>query len=125
MRLIEEILRERFGEAIGLAFGAQNMVDPLIRAGDPKFADYQSNVAMALAKRVGAKPREVADKIVANLKIADVCEKPTIAGPGFINLRLNKEFLVKSLGEAFGDREAARGGVEKVTKPQTVVIDYS
>src|ERR1035437_1795185 len=123
MRSIDEILRERFGVAIGLAFGPENMVDPLIKLGDPKFADYQSNVAMALGKRVGAKPREVADKILANLKIQDVCETPTVAGPGFINLRLKKEFLVGALAEAFGKDE--RAGVEKVANPQTVVIDYS
>src|ERR1700744_5436457 len=103
MESIEEILRERLNVAVGLAFGAENVIDPLIKTADPRHADFQSNVAMPLGKRVGLPPKEVAGRILANLKIDDVCEEPTVAGPGFINLRLKKEFLVAALGEAFAD----------------------
>ena len=125
MKPIDELLRERFSTAIGLAFGAQNIVDPLIKTADPKNADYQSNVAMPLAKRLGMKPQEVAKQITASLNIADVCEPPTIAGPGFINLRLKKEFLATALQEAFAD--PARAGVNTIpaADAHTVVIDYS
>ncbi len=128
---IDEILRERFLQAMGRAFGAENMVDPLIKTADPKFADYQSNIAMALGKRMGVPPREAAQRIVSNLAIEDMCEEPTIAGPGFINLKLKKSFLVAALTEAFAGVGAARAGVEKVAQAsgigavQTVVIDYS
>jgi arginyl-tRNA synthetase len=124
MRAIEDILRERVGTALGVAFGAEFMGDPMIRAGDPKFADYQSNVAMALARRVGMKPREAAQKIVAALKIEDVCDTPAIAGPGFINLRLKRDFLVAALSEAFAEGPS-RAGVELTQHPLTVVVDYS
>ncbi|MGN6367556.1 MAG: arginine--tRNA ligase [Phycisphaerae bacterium] len=124
MQPIEEILRERFGVAMGLAFGAENIIDPLIKTADPRHADYQANVAMPLGKRVGLPPREVATRILANLKIEDVCETPTVAGPGFINLRLKKGFLVAALNEAFTDA-SGHGLVPKVAKPATVVIDYS
>ncbi len=124
MESIEEILRERFNVAVGLAFGAENVIDPLIKTADPRHADFQSNVAMPLGKRVGLPPREVAGRILSNLKIEDVCEEPTVAGPGFINLRLKKEFLVAALGEAFADA-SGHGLVPRVEKAATVVIDYS
>src|SRR5579862_7646981 len=110
---------------MGLAFGAENMVDPLIKPADPKHADYQSNVAMALGKRVGRPPREVAQQIVANLKIDDLCELPTIAGPGFINLRLKQSFLAAALQEGLAAPD--RAGIERVPTEaaRTVVIDYS
>ncbi len=125
MQPIDELLRKRFSVAIGLAFGAENVVDPLIKQGDPKFADYQGNVAMSLAKRVSLPPREVATRIVASLNIDDMCEKPTVAGPGFINVRLKKEFLAKALQAAFTGDAASRAGVERTPTPKTVVIDYS
>ncbi len=64
------------------------------RARTPRFGDYQANFAMPLGKRLGRPPRDVAAEIVARLDVADLCEPPEIAGPGFINLRLNDEWLV-------------------------------
>jgi len=119
---IDELLAERFKVAIGLAFGAENIVDPLIKTADPRHADFQSNVAMSLAKRVSGKPRDVAEKIIQNVKLDDLCEAPTIAGPGFINLRLKKEFLAASLLSAIYD---GRAGVERTAAAQTIAIDYS
>jgi arginyl-tRNA synthetase len=125
LKPIDETLRERFAMAMGLAFGAENMIDPLIKTADPRFADFQSNAAMALSKRVGVPAREVAERIVANLNIDDLCEPPLIAGPGFINLRIKKDYLSLALKEAFAS--ADRAGVERVptSDVRTVVIDYS
>jgi arginyl-tRNA synthetase len=120
--VIEDLLRQRFSTAIGLAFGAENMIDPLIKPADPRHADFQSNVAMPLAKRVGQSPREVATNLLHNLNLDDLCEPPAIAGPGFINLRLRKDFLTRAIAEAFADN---RAGVQKTAAPQTVVVDYS
>ena len=64
-------------------------IDPELRpATKPQFGHFQSNVALRLAKSEGKSPREVAAEIVARLEIADLCEPPEIAGPGFINFRL-------------------------------------
>jgi arginyl-tRNA synthetase len=125
VKSIDDLLRERFNLAIGSAFGPENMVDPLIKTADPRHADYQSNVAMPLAKKVGGSPRDVAAKIVAALRIDDLCETPVIAGPGFINLRLKKTFLADALKSAFAD--PARAGVDRVQGDaiQTIVLDYS
>ncbi len=84
---------------------------------------------MPLAKKLGngqAKtPRDVAAEIVACLQIADICEPPKIAGPGFINLRLKPAFLTELLKKAVTDTE--RLGVDAVAEQnrKTIVIDYS
>jgi arginyl-tRNA synthetase len=98
-------------------------VDPLIRpTQDPRFGDYQSNCAMPLAKKLGRPPREVAQDIVASLQLDDICEPPTIAGPGFVNLTLSSDFLARSLESVQTDE---RLGLPSVTKPKRVVVDYS
>ena len=91
-------------------------------AQDPKFGDYQANCAMSLGKTVNKPPREVAADIVAQLNIADLCQPPEIAGPGFINLRLRDDWIVAQLENAIHDQ---RVGVSTVSDPKTFVIDYS
>ena len=95
----------------------------MIRAAqDAKFGDYQANCAMPLAKRLGKAPRDVAADIVLQLDLADMCEPPEIAGPGFINLRLKSEWLVERLAHAVQDE---RLDVPLVEQPRAYVIDYS
>jgi len=126
---IEELLRAALEAAFGEAAAG---VDPLVRAAaDPKFGDYQSNVAMGLGKRLGLKPRDVAQRIVDALpaSAADVLESPEIAGPGFINLRLKTTFLQTALNAI--SPEPSKGddrlGIERVDDAhcETVVVDYS
>ena len=89
---------------------------------NPAFGDYQVNLAMPLGKRFGKPPRQVAEAVVANLEVGDLCEWPEIAGPGFINLRLRTEFLAVQIAEMVADE---RLGVAPTEKPLTIVIDYS
>ncbi len=99
-----ELLGRRFVEAIVAAFGSEFAeTDPLVRtAQNPQFGDFQSNVAMGLAKRVGRNPREVAEAIVEQAALNDVCEKAEVAGPGFINLRLRGDALPRLLEDLEG-----------------------
>lgn len=98
-------------------------LDPVLKAAtDPKFGDYQANAAMALAKRVGAKPRELAERIVAAAKLDDLCEPLEIAGPGFINLRLRPAYLAEQLSKLYTDE---RLGIEPAKRPERVAIDFS
>ncbi len=101
MKSIRGIIVERVSEALVAVLGAEGAeADPMVTPSqDSKRGDYQSNCAMGLAKKLGRKPRELAEQIVAGLKIDDICEPPEIAGPGFINFRLKNEFLAASLGE--------------------------
>ncbi|MBI3821345.1 MAG: arginine--tRNA ligase [Planctomycetes bacterium] len=89
---------------------------------DPKHGDYQANCAMPLAKVLGKKPRDIAQDIVNRLALDDVLEKPEIAGPGFINLRLQSAWLAKQVQAIANDD---RLGVGFVQPARRFVIDYS
>jgi arginyl-tRNA synthetase len=98
-------------------------IDPELRpATKPQFGHYQSNVALRLANSERKSPREVAADIVARVEVADLCEPPEIAGPGFINFRLRTEVLAQAVTDQLGDPYA---GVSQVSDRQVVVIDYS
>jgi arginyl-tRNA synthetase len=117
-------LRSRFVEAVApLADDAQALAQMVLPSQDAKFGDYQANLAMPLAKRLGKPPREVAAEIVGRLDLGEMCHAPEIAGPGFINLRLSDEWLIKQIEVAGRDRE--RLGIERAGHPRTIVIDYS
>ncbi len=89
---------------------------------DAQFGDFQANCAMPLAKQRGTNPRTLAAEIVVKLEIADLCQPPEVAGPGFINIRLKDDWLVEQTNRSVAD---ARLGVDAVTKPKRIVIDYS
>ena len=118
-------LGDRVRAALVEAYGPDYAdADPLLTpATRTEFGDYQCNVAMSLAKKVKSKPRDVADTIVANLAIDDVCEAPEIAGPGFLNLRLKPTFVQDQLHKMLRDGE--RVAVPAATPVQRVVVDYS
>src|SRR5688500_9549225 len=100
-------LRARFAAALaGMvedAQAAQEFAAMVLPSQDAKFGDYQANLAMPLGKRLGKPPREVAAAVVERLDVADLVEKPEIAGPGFINLRLRDEWLADQLAIALRD----------------------
>jgi arginyl-tRNA synthetase len=114
-------LEPRFEAALRAAFGDElAKTDPVLRRSDR--ADFQADVAMALAKKVGKPPRDVAKAIIDHLDVKDVCEKVEVAGPGFINLTLTADWLSKATTEVARDRAA---GVVAAPAPETVVVDYS
>lgn len=139
MESILALISSRVADALDrLGTPGSAMVAP---SQDEKFGDYQSNAAMGLAKRLGKKPRDVAEQIIAKLRIDDVCETPEIAGPGFINLRLKPTFLAatlqgiktdppaspqtKGFGSSAREQHADRVGIARTRKPETVVVDLS
>jgi len=123
MKTAIEIISERTSDAIAKATGQKYTTAIVTPATDPKFGDYQSNDALSLAKKLKTNPRQLAEKIIANLQIEDICEKPEIAGAGFINLRLKTEFVVKNLLDINSDKD--RLGIEKAKKAEIVVVDFS
>jgi arginyl-tRNA synthetase len=90
--------------------------------GNPEHGDYQANFAMALAKALGKKPPEVAKDVIARLPADKPVEEPTVAGPGFINLRFKPEFLAAAVRGIATDPKL---GVAPTDPPKTFVIDYS
>ncbi|MBN2579754.1 MAG: arginine--tRNA ligase [Pirellulales bacterium] len=122
MNILQE-LQARFRAAlVGLSDASDADLDLIRPAQDPKFGDYQANLAMPLGKRLGRPPRDVAAEILGRLDAADLCHPPEVAGPGFINLRLKDDYFIPHLQAAVGDQ---RLGVAPVEKPRTFVIDYS
>jgi arginyl-tRNA synthetase len=121
---IQNTLKHRFADALAAAFGDSFAgVDPILGVTtNPKFGDYQANVALSLAKRVGVAPKDVAGQIIAHLQVADFCEVPTIAGPGFINLILKPSYLEGWLRQIEADE---RLGITPTDSPQKVVVDFS
>lgn len=117
-------LKSKVEAALVAAFGPELAgTDPvLVPTNNPKFGDYQVNVAMSLAKRLGKKPRDIAQAIVEQLDISEFFETPEIAGPGFINLRFKADYLDQQLTVMQRDE---RLGVARVGKPQRVVVDFS
>lgn len=118
------LLKSRFQTALVSAFGeAFGNTDPLIAlASNPKFGDYQANVALPLAKILQQKPRDVATQLIDRLEVADFCEIPELAGAGFINLRLKPSYLTAELKQRQGD---PRVGVAIVSEPQRIIVDFS
>ena len=93
--------------------------DPVLRASD--HADFQANGALALAKRLGRKPREVAEEVVDRAQLDDVCSWE-VSGPGFINLTL-ADGVIGAMAVAMVADD--RLGVAAAEHPVHVVVDYS
>ena len=123
MNILSE-LKSRFRAALaGLIDSPEEYLDQIRPSQDPKFGDYQANLAMPLGKQLKRPPRNVAADIVRRLDVADICHPPEIAGPGFINLRLKDEWLVRQLER--GCAGSDRLGIAPVEHPRTYVIDFS
>ncbi len=93
--------------------------DPVLRTSER--GDYQANGVMALAKRLGRPPREVAEEIVARCDLEEMASVE-VAGPGFLNLTLSAAMLQSQLAALVGDE---RLGISRVATARRVVIDYS
>ncbi len=126
-------LRTQFRDALSALAGDRlnatelaELVEMVRPSQDPKFGDYQANCAMSLAKKLGRPPREIASDLAKHVsersEFAEMCDSPSIAGPGFINLRLKIEWLTRQLSAAAND---ARLGIERTAKPRRVIVDYS
>ncbi len=90
-------------------------------ASKPEFGDYQYNGAMALAKQLKTNPREIATKLATAIEDNEIFQEVSVAGPGFLNLRLSPSFIAKNLSKTLNER----AGVSKRENPIKVVVDYS
>lgn len=117
-------LRNKFTIALVEGFGQDSaQIDPLVvPASNPKFGDYQCNVALSLAKQLNQPPRAIAEKLVSKIDISDVCEPLEIAGPGFINIRIKPNYIAQQIVKNYQDD---RLGIKKTEKPDKVIIDFS
>ena len=118
MDTFQSILAKRLSE--GLAKAGLPEAGELTQATDPRFGDYQTNVALVLGKERGEKPRGLAEKIVGHLDVAQLCEQAVVAGAGFINFTLRPAAIEKQTLDVLRDE---RLGVAETDSPQRIVID--
>ena len=117
----QAVLTKRLHAAL-VACGLPPERGEVTAAADTRFGDYQANAAMVLAKQAKANPRDLAAKIADYFEAGDICEKPEIAGPGFLNFRLKPEWVSQQLRHLTGD---ARCSVPTTEHPRRIIIDFS
>ena len=118
---IQALLSEKVSQAL-IAAGASADCEPQVRqSAKVQFGDYQANGVMAVAKKLGMAPRQLAEQVLSHLDLSGIANKVDIAGPGFINIFLDPAFLAENVSSAL---KSERLGVAQ-PPAQTVVVDYS
>ncbi|PXP38585.1 arginine--tRNA ligase [Salmonella enterica] len=118
---IQALLSEKVSQAM-IAAGAPADCEPQVRqSAKVQFGDYQANGMMAVAKKLGMAPRQLAEQALTHLDLSGIASKVEIAGPGFINIFLEPAFLAEQVQQALA---SDRLGVSQPTR-QTIVVDYS
>ena len=118
---IQALLSEKVSQAM-IAAGAPADCEPQVRqSAKVQFGDYQANGMMAVAKKLGMAPRQLAEQVLSHLDLNGIANKVEIAGPGFINIFLDPAFLAEHVSQAL---KSDRLGIAQPEK-QTVVVDYS
>lgn len=118
---IQALLSEKVSQAL-IAAGAPADCEPQVRqSAKVQFGDYQANGVMAVAKKLGMAPRQLAEQVLSHLDLNGIANKVEIAGPGFINIFLDSAFLADNVNRAL---QSERLGVTK-PQAQTIVVDYS
>jgi len=119
MEMFQSLLAKKLSEALAKA-GLLNAGE-LTPATDSRFGDYQTNAALVLGKQRGENPRNLAEKILAQLDVGDLCEPPVVAGAGFINFTLRADAVAKKAGEVLRDE---RLGVAQAKSARRILIDF-
>ena len=118
---IQALLSDKVSQAM-IAAGAPANCEPQVRqSAKAQFGDYQANGMMAVAKTLGKAPRQLAEEVVNHLDLQGIASKTEIAGPGFINIFLDADWLAAQVDSVI---DAPRLGVAPVEQ-QTIVVDYS
>ncbi len=117
---IQSLLVARFKAALK-SMNAESAPVPISKSTKAGFGDYQFNGAMALAKQLKQNPRQIAENIIQNVDLDGVVESVEVAGPGFINIHLSKQWLAEQVKACLICEDL---GINK-TKQQRVVVDYS
>lgn len=124
MATVAQRLTELVQQAIIAAGIAEEgtAIEPCVPTNNPEHGDYQSNAAFRMAKIARQNPRALAQKVLDHLPDDPAIAEASLAGPGFLNLRLSDAWLA--------DDVARRAGDDRLEGPlsgegRTVVIDYS
>jgi arginyl-tRNA synthetase len=109
-------------DAVRALYGAVQ-VDAKLTRPDPQFGDYSTNAAMQLAKNLGKNPREIAEQLAIELRKNSSFSDVSIAGPGFINMKLSDAILSRDLQNIL--TQGATYGQPTIYKDKVVVTEYS
>ncbi|KOX03232.1 arginine--tRNA ligase [Micromonospora profundi] len=115
---LEKLLADRLAPAFATVAGER--VDPVVRRSER--ADFQSDAALALARRLGRPPRVIAAEVLRHAELADLCSVAELSGSGFLNLTVSDAALASMVSALAG---SSRLGVPVVAAPETVMVDYS
>jgi len=114
---LDQIIKAAFAKA-----GIEAEPIAVSEATKPEFGDYQFNGAMALSKQLRKNPREIAQQIVDAIDMTGMVSKTEIAGPGFINIWIDRGWMERALGAALADERLSVATREQSIK---TVVDYS
>ncbi|TDC13506.1 arginine--tRNA ligase [Streptomyces sp. 8K308] len=117
---ITQAVRQRISDALAAALPEAAGADPLLRRSDR--ADLQANGMLALAKRLGGNPRELAGQVVGGVATEGLIADIEVSGPGFLNITVTDEAIVRTLAARAADE---RLGVPFAERPGTMIIEYS
>ena len=120
MKTIAEYIEEVIKEAFKASEYDEKFAKVTI-SNRPDLCEYQCNGAMAAAKTYRKAPIMIANSVVEKLQDSPVFESVEAVNPGFINLKVKKEFLADYLNRMLADPKLS---VEEAKKPKTIVIDY-
>lgn len=115
-------IQSRLADAVAAVLPDVRAGEVPLRPSEPRFGDFQCTALVALAKRRGLNPRQLAADVAARLDAADLCAAVEVSGPGFLNFRLRDDALAAALDAA------ARGGplfFTPAAAPRTYVVDFS
>lgn len=118
---IQALLSEKVRQALVAAGAPADSEAQVRQSAKAQFGDYQANGVMAVAKKLGMPPRQLAEKVVQLLQLEGIAAKTEIAGPGFINIFLDPQWLSVQVERVL---TSPKLGVSPVD-PQTIVVDYS
>lgn len=122
---MQEIIKQQINNALknlGIESGSIVLEHPA----DLKNGDYSTNIALACAKKVGKNPRELAEQIVAEIYSTQgqkEIEKIEVAGAGFINFYLSRDFFTNSVKEILNNKES--WGQNKLLAGKKIMVEYT
>ncbi len=125
MKSLISLLFDKFSQAIQAAYPELEQICVEVTPSTQEdFGHYQCNTAMKLAKSLRQNPRQVAERIVANLNATNlpVLSKVDVAGPGFINVTIDTAYLNQGVNILSND---PRLGIEKPSHPQKIIVEFS
>ncbi len=121
--MIHRLIEKRLQSAIAAVLPDANLAVVQVRpCPDPKFGDYQFNGLMGFAKERKRNPRQLAEEVLKQLDVSDLCEKVEIAGAGFLNFRLSAKAIADTLASAYRGENLFS---TPVAAPRTYVVDFS